>query len=603
MQVAGSPPGSIGAPVPFFVRRPDATDVSETLGRFTVDGLVALFQREERSFPKGKATRDEKLIIVPGPVSASDTPVGHVESEPPAKTSKALASKGKGGSKGEIKEPPPEDGGVEARWRAISSEVQSNRCLVMRAGENFSLATIPLFSEPDTTEAEGRRERGPSVLGDQGHTGGDLDDGQLPEQGNTKEKDAPVISGDGVDAVEDNKETNKTLDVGEPAMRIDLSSLFVVCLDFRLDLAEALLDIDDGETELAGERCNIAGGEGSHSSDDKIVRVVSCGNNVEISAVIRLWAPADAPAIHTETGEHSTENSGGGAAISLTSGEDSSLHPPSTDASAKSGGIEGPASTSRLSEQSGDGDAKVPSTPTWYLHSLSVRSGSYRGTVPCLGPIEPVLQRQELVAADTADAASAAGSSGSQDTRGPLRPGESVIYGLAEWHALALVANTNCLDTPVVLCVDGDVVPLQQYAGGVATEGMTCGDSELLASGAVVIGGTGREWTALAVKNLAVYNEAPSIEQLRATTRVFRALREEQQAVKVADEQEDERWLEEARKAEEEEREPGETMSFLTQDTTPCRVAGVTDKCRLPQENYDTVRKDFHTSTINGYTC
>lgn len=561
MQVAESPPGSIGAPVPFFVRRPDATDASEALGRFVVDGLVALFQREVRSFPKGKDSWDEKkfTIIVPGPKSSSDTPpVERVEPEPPATTKKAsAASKGKGGKKGETEQPSPGDDGAEAQWRAIRSEVQLNRCLVMRAGESISLATLPLFSE-SAGITEGRPQTEPSVQGDQGNLGG------VPEGENTKAEDAPAgTCHDGVDAAEESKDINKSQENGEPATRIDRSSPFVVCLDFRLDLAEALLNVEGGDRELAEEKSgNVAGGEGNPSSDDKVVRIVSCGNNVEISAVIRLWAPIDdAPATHAE-GEHSTENSGGDAtAAALPSGEPSSLGPPSTDASAKSGAVEGPASATRPSGQSSEDDAMTTPTPVWYLHSLSVRSGSYVGMVPCVGPAEPVFQRQEPVADANVDADAAAGSSGSQDTRRSSRSREGVVCELAEWHALALVANNEGDDTPVVLCVDGEVLPLRQDAGVVATDSTTTfGHSELLAGGAIVMGGTGREWTALAVKNLAVYNETPGIEQLRATTRVFRGLREEQQKAKAADEKADERWLEEVRKAEEEEREPGETL-------------------------------------------
>lgn len=574
VQVAESSPGSIGAPVPFFVRRPDATDVSETLGRFAVDGLVTLFQREVRAFPKRNTRRDEKLIVVPGPESASDNPVEHVEPEPPAKTSKAAASKGKGGNKNEIEQPPLGDGGVEARWRAIRSEVQSNRCLVIGAGENFSLATLPLFSELGVREAEGRCESGPSACGGQGSPEGSLDGGQVSEQSNAKEDDAPGVYHDGTNAVEKNKIVNEALASGEPAMRIDRASCFVVCLDFRLDLAEALLNIKDGKGELARESGHVAGGEGRQSSDDKVIRIMSCGDNVEISAVIRLWTPIDAPVIHAEA-EHSTETGGSDATAALTSGEASSLEPPTTDASARSGAFEGADSTTRLSERSGDSDAKAPPTPTWYLHSILVRSGSYLGTVSCVGPVEPAVQRQELIAAETAadtaaDTAAvfAAGSSDSHGTRGPSLSSESVVCELAEWHALALIANHAGDDTPVVLFVDGDILPLRPDTGSDAKEGTTCGDSELLASGAVVMGGTGREWTALAVKNLAVYNQTPGIEQLQATTRVFRALREDQQAAKAADEQEDQLWLEEARKAKEEEREPGETTSDMTQATT-----------------------------------
>lgn len=537
VQVAESSPGAVGAPVPFFVRRPNATDVSERIGRFPIDGLVALFQLDGRSYPKGTTSGWEKLVIVPEANSAAHTSVGQAEPDPPAKGSKAPANKSKGGKKGESEQPRPGDGGMDARWQVIRSEVQSNRCLVIGAGQNFSLATPPLFFEPARTEAEGAGERKSSVLGAEANAG-NYAGSEATEQRKTEAGCAPGV-------VQDN---NRVMIIDESAIMIARSYPFAVCLDFRIDLVDALLNIEDGQEVTTGESGDVTGGEGSFPAKDTIVvRIVSCGNDVEVSALVRLWAPADVPAVRNEA-EHASKRRESEAIGTLASGEASSVGSLSTDVHPKGGT---PPSTALLSPPSGDGDAMAPLTPTWYLHALTVRSGRYTGTVPCMDPVESASQQRQ-------DLARAAESPGPARAK-PPPSGTYAVCGVAEWHALALVSTKDGSDAPVSLCIDGDVVVLRQDTDDVARAGTEPGESELLANGAVVLGGTGGKWTGLAVKNLALYNQVTGIEQLRATTRVFRSWREEQQGDKAADAQEDERWLEEARKAEEEKREPGET--------------------------------------------
>lgn len=524
MQVAESLTGAVGPPVPFFVRRPNATDVSERLGRFPIDGLVALFQLEDRSYPKGKSGGGQKLVIVPGAKSAANASIGQVEPDPHAKGSKAPVNKTKGGSKGDSEQPHPGDGGTDERWQDIKSEIQSNRCLVIGAGGNFSIATPPLFRDPVTTGAEGADERRPSVLGAE-VSARNCAGSELSEEKKTETGCAPgVVQADTF--------------VDEPAMMVDRSSPFAVCLDFRIDLVEALVNIEDGQKATTGEGGGATATEGILSAIDTIiVRILSCGNDVEVSAVVRLWAPADAPALRDEA-ELAIE-------ATLASGGASSAGSISTGTRPK---VEAPASTAPLSQQPrGDGDAMAPPTPTWYVHALTVRSGSYAGTVRCMDPVESALRRQD------------ADESVAPTRTEPPPSGTNVVCGLAEWHALALVSTKDGGDAPISLCVDGDVVALQQDTDGVARAGTAHGEVELLASGAVVVGGTGGEWAALAMKNLAVYKAGLGREQLRPTTRVFRKWREEQQEAKAADALEDERWTEEARKAKEEGREPGET--------------------------------------------
>lgn len=531
VQVAESPPGAVGASVPFFVCRPNATDVSERIGRFPIDGLVALFQLNERSYPKEEASGNQKLVIVSEAKSAALSSVGQSDPDPPAKGSKAPATKSKGGNKGESEQPRPGDGGIDARWQEIRSEVQSNRCLVVGAGENLSLATPPLFFEPAKTEAEGAGERKSSVWTDAEVNAEHCTDGEITQQ----ERKAEMGCALGV------AQTDSSLKDG-PAMVIGRSSPFAVCLDFRIDLVEALLDTENGQKAMTGNIGGATGSEGSLSVNDTVVvRILSCGNGVDVSAAIRLWAPA----VRNEA-EDAIERRKSQAVGTIASDGASNAGSLSTDAPSKG---EPPASAGLLSPPSGDGDAKIaPSTPTWYLHALTVRSGSYTGIARCIGPAESALQQR-------------------QDSPAPARTqpppsGARTVCDLAEWHALALISTADGGDAPVSCCLDGDIVALQQDTDDIAKVGTDPGPevSELLARGAMVIGGTGGKCSALAVKNLAVYNEGlADKEQLRATTRVFRLWREEQEEAKAADAQEDERWLEEARKAEEEEREPGET--------------------------------------------
>ena len=497
----------VGAPIPFFVRRPNATDVSELLGRFPIDGLAALFQLDEQSYPKATASGGRKLVIVPGAKSAARTSIEQADLDPPpAKDSKAAASKGKGGKKGESEQPRPGDGeGIDERWKSIRSEVQSNRCLVIGAGENFSLVTPPLSRDLVTPGVEGEGGRKPSVQSAEVNAGSCAGSAEHEEINTEMGCALGTAQADDGGFIAD----------GSPVM-VGLSSPFAVCLDFRIDLVEALLNTEGVRTTSE---------ENLPTNGTIVVRILSCGNDVEVSAAIRLWAPPDVPAVRDDERE---------AGATPNSGEASGVESLSTGSRSRG---EARASTTLLSPPSGDGDATALPTPTWYLHALTVRSGSFTGAVRCMHPGESALKSS---------------------------PSETfAVCDLAEWHALALISNKDRGDAPVSLCIDGDVVALQQDMVDVAKAGMGPGEVELLASGAVVVGGTGGEWTALAVKNLAVYNTGLGTEQLLPSTRVFRAWREEQQEARAADAEEDERWLEEARKAEEEGREPGETTRKL----------------------------------------
>ncbi|CAB1120065.1 unnamed protein product [Ectocarpus sp. CCAP 1310/34] len=515
-EVTESPqPGSISDPVPFFVRRPDATDVSESLGRFPVKGLIALFQRDERCYPKETTGDGRTLLIVPGAKPAPDTPAEEAEISPPAKGSKAPAAKSKGGVKGESELKPFGDDGIEGLWQVIRSEVQSNRCLEIRAGKNFSLRTPPLFDTGlGKTKEQEDGERRKSVLDSEENAGVLEGGGVPPEVENTREEDVTVVVHGSSKPVELLQPIENADGAGEQrTMMVQQHSPFAVCLDFRLDLMEA----------PKGESTDGEGGQEKRLEHEMIMRIVLCGNDVEVSAVIRLWIPPTEPPVGaaddvgTEA-DRPAEMSGSGASGALDNASPTTLIPP------RGGG-----------NAIGD-SSSPPTTPTWYLHAISIRCGSFVGTVPCANPEDRAVRRK----VPTASASESWPSAGAA----PPRSERGFECDLAEWHALALVASPERV---LSLCIDGEELELLQDAEGTAAAaGIGYDESELSASDAVVLGGgAGGEWASLAVKNLAVYNESPGIDQLRAITQVFRVWRERKEAARATDVQEGERpeWV------------------------------------------------------------
>ncbi|CAN0522478.1 unnamed protein product, partial [Ectocarpus sp. 8 AP-2014] len=486
-------------------------DVSESLGRFPVQGLVALFQRDKRCYPNGTTGDGTALLIVPGAKSAPDTPAEEAEVSPPAKGSKAPAAKSKGGVKDESELKPSGDDGIEGLWQVIRSEVQSNRCLVIRAGENFSLRTPPLFdSGLGKTKAEEDGEKKNSVLDSEENAGVLEGGGVPPEEENTREEGVPGVVHGSSKSVELLQQIENADDAGEQCtMMVQQHSPFAVCLDFRLDLMEA----------PKGENTDGEGGQEKPLEEEKTMRIVLCDNDVEVSAVIRLWiSPAEPPIGAADDvgmeADRPTEMSGSGASGALAKAGDSRL-------GSKGGALDNASPTTLISPRSGgnaiDDSSSPPTTPTWYLHAISIRCGSFVGTVPCANPEEIVLRRK----GSTASASESLPSAGT--TPQPSRTGFDC--DLAEWHALAVVASPERV---LSLCIDGEELELKQDAEGTAAAaGIGCDESELSASDAVVLGGgAGGEWASLAVKNLAVYNEFPGIDQLRAITQVFRVWRE-----------------------------------------------------------------------------
>ncbi|CAM9554663.1 unnamed protein product, partial [Hapterophycus canaliculatus] len=552
-EVAESPPGSTGPPFPFFVRRPDLTDVSESLGRFPVDGLITHFQRDERCYPKG-ATNDgsERLFFVPGQKPAPDSPVEQAKPEPPAKGKNAQAGKARGGSKGESEQigASGEVAGVEARWQAIRGEVQSNRCLVLRAGENVSLATVPLFlSRQVEIQEEGSANRNTTALGDDGNAVS-VENGELvPKKECVVQEGFPGVFHDGGNATSSLERIDSADGRKDPrSMMVRHSHFpFALCLDFRLELGKALLDADDiKRRKLAVGNGDAIGGEETHPPDDKIVRILACGK-VGVSAILRLWTPT----VTRTNAELSAEKSGSAAAAELASGGVPTAGTTlPTDVSAEDVDINCRGSTEPVSPRSADDCADESSA--WYVHSILVRSGTSVLAVPCLDPGERLARVQDP------SEGSAEASSASERSEPSSRPGKRALCDLAEWHSLAVVPDPD--KGEALLYVDGDELALKQNTDGIsaAADGTSREESELLAGGAVVVGGANGEWATLALKNLAVYSKELGGEQLRAITRVFRAWREKQEAAMAADAQEEERWVEEAKRAVEEGREPGE---------------------------------------------
>lgn len=589
-QVAETPPGSVGPPVPFFVRRPDLTDISESLGRFPVEGLIAHFQRNERCYPKeSKRCGRDKLLFLPNEKPAPQPPVEEAKPEPLAKGKKAPAGKAKGTNKRESEQigASGEGGGDEARWQAIMGEVQSNRCLVLGAGESVSLATTPLFfSRQGEIQAKGRAYRDATAFADDGNVGSCCSGDLVPNKDSTDEEGVSGGLHDGDNATTSLQKVDDGADGGKGprSMRAEYSSPFALCLDFRLELAKELQDDEESERQDATEKSADANGaDEKHPADDKMVRIVACGNRVEVFAVLRLWAPAmrrnnsSGACDEVTNAGHSTEKSGSAAGAELAGGgvPGAGSRLPK-DASAEKDDLGPRGSITPISPRSGGDCEDAPST--WHLSAILLRSGTSVLTAPCVDPGESLLARVR----DPPEAYFASGRSEPSS-----RSGKRVCCDLAEWHSLAVVADP--VKGEASLHIDGDEVAMERdsdsmsaSAGGTSPE-----ESELLAGGAVVVGGAGGEWATLALKNLAVYSKGLGGAQLRAITRVFRAWREEQEVTKASDAQEEERWQEETRKALEEGRAPGERA------TLKMSRRGNSDPCRL-------VSKLRQTATCGG---
>lgn len=492
-----SSPGAVGAPTPFFVRRPNATDASEGLSRYPTDGLLALFQREKLYYPKG--WDDEMLVI-----NEEESSLLREQAAPEMPT----VGKGKPTSKvkGKGAEQPFGDDSVEdavgARWQTIKREVGSNRCLVVDAGRKMTLKAPRIFEFANDVE----RRR--SLCGE---AVGTLHNGVSENE--TGRASLAQSQSDGPPCRPPPTRTKREYTM------IGSSSSFTVCLDFRLDLDLDALNSNDGMVEGGGL------GESSPTSDgipgEKSVKIVTCGERVEVYAMMRRWAPAT----QTETWgsvEKSPSASESEEGITM---KDSANNFTADQHSA------------RLSHTEATCEA---SSTIWYVHAFSVRAGSIFATASCVQPTASQGGHEREVESETS----------SDNTP---QEGRSFVCDLASWHALGLIAN-NGSDLPA-LCIDGNVLSLQpQDTSAVASSG----DGSFLVSDGVVIGGEGGQYATLAVKNLAVYNRALKNEQLDVMTEVFRMWRQEQEAAVAADEREDERWSEEARHATEEDREPGE---------------------------------------------
>lgn len=516
--VSDSPPtGLVGAPVSFFVRRPDATDASESLGRFPTDGLTAMFQWDRCNHPKGG---EESLIVVPRAVPSELAE--RAEPTPTLKGKPADKSKVAGGD-----EPVGSDG-LEARWRTIRSEVESNRCLVIGAGDNFSLKTQRLFE----SEADAEMGRGAVVQGGEATR---TADSRLREQGGKEAGEGVVEEGSGAVLCLQPDGTER-----ECAM-IGQSSQFTVCVDFRiqLDLNSLENGVDEGATGSS------ATASGDMNPRQKHVRIISCGERAEVSAtVVRSSTPLAATGKDAGLAEAGDTVGDTGRGDTLGS-HGTSTAPLRAEHREPKSVLSGRTSVSQDAETSDVvGDAPAGPLSTWILDSITVRVGSYIGVAPCANPRE-----NQPCEAVTAESSPAHGIE-------PERKGSAGCV-LNSWHGLALVVNRED-EAPPALWVDGETFPLSpQRSAGVGT-----GRDELEAAshGVVVLGGLGGEWATLAVKNLVVYNKALDSQNLGTITRVYGAWREEQATATAMEVLEDERWLEEAKKAAEDGREPGERL-------------------------------------------
>lgn len=537
-QVTESSQETVGASTPFFIRRPDATDVSESLERYPTDELLALFQREKLYYPKGW---DDELLVI--------DEAGSSGSRQQAVSETPIVGKGKpaaGKVKGKGPEKPSGDNdvevAVETRWQTITNEVGSNRCLVIGAGHKMTLTAPRLFGVVNDAE------RGTSLCGEAIGT---------PENGvPEKEADrAPLVQADS-DASP--CRPTPTRIKREHAM-IGPSSAFTVCLDFRLNLDLDALNNDDDMLESEGSK---EGGslQSGGTSAEKAVKIVACGERAEVYAVMRRWAP---PAIPTETYDVSAAESTGGdesGEYSYTQTKDPSKGSTADQHSARPSLVD---------------TADSASSMIWYVYAFTVRVGPTVAIAPCLRPVESQARNErELEPELGSDVAAQAGCG---------------VCDLAAWHALGLSADDNGTDLPV-LCIDGTVVP---FLPPDVSAGASVDEGSVLVSDGVVIGGEGGEYATLAVKNLAVYNQALNTEQLGAITGVFGTWREEQVALTAADEREDEIWSEEARRATEEDREPGEECVFRVVTHMPYVVRPPWWRCKILDVILHSKRKAY----------
>lgn len=521
-QVLESSPGSIGAPVIFFVRRPSATDVSESLCRFPIDGLVALFQREKRCCPKGF---DERLTINSG-VEAVE-----LEPEPPTRDKSAPKSKGKG-------EQSFGDNAVEialkARWQAIRGEKESNRCLILGAGKRFSLLAPRLF-EPEIAATEGKGS------------------GTRVEE-ETKSPGIEVLEKGDIQEVEDKNDSEAVQcppnERADELLTIAHSSPFTVCIDFFLSLDLGAFEDDDSSR---AEENNIEGD--SAKAPEKIISIISRSKSFEVCAVVRPLTPPILITTDTNSVKEvdSTEGQEKGAAL----GTSTPAVPLQSDS------LKGRGSAMRSSTISINNEPE--SKTVWCLHAISVRSGPFLAIAPCANRAENQRRKNFLVE-------SASGTDNLER--------ENYSYDLDSWHTLALTVNKE--DKAPVLWIDGKVFSFEEDNGDLA--GAICNEAESTSDG-IVIGGPGGQWATLAVKNLAVYSKALDDQQLSAITRVLSIWREEKGAAEAADVLEDGRWVEEARKAAEEEREVGEMVFGKVCADNDNRIAVFINSTKFSEKN------------------
>lgn len=506
-QVVDSTSGAIGDPVRFFVLRPDANDASESLGRFPTVGLLAIFQRDRQTFPKGGR---DSLTVVPG--ARASTPTEDASSKSPANGKTVNKTKGKSTAQ------PLGDESAETRWQTIRGELQSNRCLIMGAGTNVSLVTPSLF-ESETHSGKGGM---PSSAGEEEV---ETRESELHRQGNKIEGVPPQ---EGSSAVL----PQQTDMPDRERVVIKRSSSFTVCIDFRLEPDVIALG-EVGHEEVEGRGFAGAGGY----REEKTIRIMSCGGRAEVFIVMRPQVPLaprtanGAERLEVVSSSADPRNSNANFEENPSAG---ALH---GEGHNKNAFLDDHASTNVASpDETIDG----PGPATMSICAISVRAGSYVGIASCAG--SPKSQRRQVPV--------------SESTSGVARgAGHDITCALGEWHALTLVVSKGS-DAPV-LCVDGDILSLQQDVNAAADAAFPTSEPR---SDGVVLGGVGGVWATLAVKNLAVYNDALDGHALSGITSVYKAWREEQEAARTADAQDDENWLEEARKATEAGREPGKMM-------------------------------------------
>lgn len=421
-----------------------------------------------------------------------------------------------------------EDGTSDELWQTISGELGSNRCLILGAGKDLSIAIPNIFSTGTASDKTHKEEDAGG--GGTGH--------RKPSEEEGQESNVPTMKSQ-KDIYTD--QANAT-----EMSRTDRARPFTFHLDFRLELDLNALTRDSNDQNSNPPAC---GGTTGGSPREKKVRIAAWGEYLEIWTTLCLSTPT---------------------VESITDGADSTDTNPSREGSNKQVSLS--SKVPAISNDAIDG----PYSTTWYLQAVSARAGSRAVTLTCSQFDTPGSQQRRRPTLNPENEATSENQGDEREekeekeenrNRGGSKPCQVAgeILDLDAWHSLALAVDPE--SDRVALSLDGDVFPLEYMyhtksspapeensAPCHATPGLLVRNEDALSIG----GAGGGRWVTLAVKNLVVYNTRLENMQLADMTCVFRRLREEKIAA-TEEEKEANHDLNETGQAEQERKEAGET--------------------------------------------